>query len=58
MSNSFNQIYGLDYNNTFSMVTKMTTDRLLFAMVAICHWPLHQLDNKNASLHGDLEKGA
>jgi len=29
---------------------------LFFAMAAICHWPLHQLDIKNASLHGDVDE--
>jgi len=29
---------------------------LFFAMTTISHLPLHQLDIKNAFLHGDLEK--
>jgi len=34
----------------------MTTIRLFFAMTAIRHWPLHQLDIKNAFLYGYLEE--
>ncbi|KAL1291116.1 hypothetical protein AAHE18_20G178400 [Arachis hypogaea] len=30
--------------------------RLFLSMAAICHWPLHQLDIKNAFLHGDLDE--
>ena len=30
--------------------------RLFFSIVAIPHWPLHQLDIKNAFMHGDLEE--
>ena len=48
-----NQIYGLDYNDTFSPMAKITTMRLFFAMSTIRHWPLHQLDIKNAFLYGD-----
>src|ERR1051325_4387713 len=34
----------------------MASVRLLLAIAAIRHWPLHQLDIKNAFLHGDLEE--
>jgi len=34
----------------------MTNIRIFFAMAAIRHWPLHQLDIKTAFLHGDLEE--
>ncbi|RDX85859.1 putative helicase CHR10, partial [Mucuna pruriens] len=42
--------------DTFTPVAKITTIRLLLAMVVIRHWPLHQLDIKNAFLHGDLDE--
>ena len=56
VANGYTQIYGLDYCDTFSLVAKMTTIRIFFATVAIHHWPLLQLEIKNAFLHGDLEE--
>jgi hypothetical protein len=34
----------------------MTSVPLFLAMAAIYHWPLHQLDTKNAFLHGKLHE--
>ncbi|XP_073224874.1 uncharacterized protein [Cicer arietinum] len=55
-SGTWELIFGLDYNDTFSPVGKMASVRLFFSIAAIRHWPLHQLDTKNAFLHGDLEE--
>lgn len=46
----------VDYTDTFSLVAKLTYVQLLISMVAIHDWPLHQLDIKNAFLHGDLQE--
>ena len=48
------QTYGVDYFDTFSLVAKLTSIRLFISMAAIHAWDLHQLDIKNAFLHGDL----
>ncbi|EOY04903.1 Cysteine-rich RLK (RECEPTOR-like protein kinase) 8 [Theobroma cacao] len=56
VAKGYAQTYGVDYSNTFSPVAKLTSVRLFISMVATCDWPLHQLDIKNAFLHGDLQE--
>jgi len=34
----------------------MASVRLFLSIATIRHWPLHQLDIKNAFLHGDLKE--
>ena len=50
------QTYGIDYEETFSPVARMATVRAVIAMVASKGWSLHQMDVKNAFLHGDLQE--
>ena len=37
-------------------MAKIASVHLFLSMVVIRHWPLYQLDIKNAFLHGDLEE--
>jgi len=50
------QTYGIDYEETYSLVVKMTTVRVIIAMVVTKGWSLHQMDVKNLFLHGDLHE--
>jgi hypothetical protein len=49
-------VHGIDYDETFTPVVKMDSIRLTLAIVAAKGWEVHQMDMKNAFLHGDLSK--
>ena len=56
VAKGFNQEDGLDYGETFSPVVKPTTVRLVLALATNFGWSVHQLDVKNAILHGILQE--
>ena len=51
----FQQREGIDFNEIFSLVVKLTTIRSVLSIVAVEDLHLKQLDVKTAFLHGDLE---
>ena len=49
-------MYGLDYQETFALVAKLNTIRVLLSLATNNDWQLQQLDVKNPFLNYDLEE--
>ena len=50
------QTKGIDFQEVFSLVVKMTTLQVLFAIVAALDLELDQVDVHTACLHGDIDE--
>ena len=50
------QVKGLDFNETFAPMAKMTSVRVFPSVAVAKGQELHQMDVNNAFLHGDLEE--
>jgi hypothetical protein len=56
VARGYSQTYGIDYDETFAPVAKMNMVRILVSCATNFGWPMHQLDVKNAFLHGDYKR--
>ena len=50
----YTQVYCSDYGDTFSLVAKIASVRLLLSMAAMRSWPLYQLGSCWGSLYGAI----
>ena len=52
----YRQKEGLDYFDTYSPVTRITSIRMLIALAAVHDIKIHQMDVKTTFLNGELEE--
>ena len=56
MAKGFTQEYGIDYDETFASIVRMTTVRSLITVATLRHCSVHSMDVKNAILNGELHE--
>ncbi|MCO5582313.1 hypothetical protein L7F22_036207 [Adiantum nelumboides] len=56
VAKGFAQQHGLDYDETYAPIAKMSSSRLLISLASIVKWKLKQVDVNNAFLNGLLEE--
>ena len=56
VSKGFSQVQIVDYTETFALVAKIDSIRLVLSIAASKHWEVHHMDVKSAFLHGELQE--
>ena len=56
VAKGFTQEYGIDYEETFASVARISSVHALLAVVAASKWDIFQMNVKNAFLNGNLSE--
>jgi len=56
VAKGYAQTYGIDYEETYSVIAKMTTIKAIIVIAITKGWSLHQMDVKNGFFHGNLQE--
>ena len=56
VAKGFQQYAGLEFTNTFTLVIKASTIRVVFTLAVTYNWEIHQIDFNNAFLNEDIAK--
>lgn len=54
VAKGYHQTQGIDFFETFSLVVKPCTIRIVLSLAVMKHWPIRQLDVNNAFVNGLL----
>ena len=54
--NGYSQKEGIDFHEIFSLVVKLVSIQLMFALIALLDLELKKIDVKTGFLHGDLDE--
>ena len=56
VAKGYSQVQGLDYNETFTPVSRMDSIILVLAFATSERWKVNHMDVKSSFLHGDLKE--
>ena len=56
VAKGYDQIYGIDYYETFASVVKIQTLRTILAIAADCDLKFHQIKYRHSILNGELNE--
>jgi hypothetical protein len=56
LANGFSQVEEIDYEETFSPVSRYTSIRTIITLATYMGWKVHQMDVKTTFLNGEIEE--
>ena len=56
VAKGFTQEYGINYEETFAPIARISSVRALLAVIVASKWEFFQMDVKNAFFNGDLSE--